>query len=83
MRTAAILQEPAGTVRSFGLPQTASLEGLAACFGVACPVHGQCARYAAVNRSQADPGTIATCQSGTTFPRFVKIDIEKQLPRAG
>ena len=79
MRTAAILQKPTGTVRSFDKPRTASLEGLAACFGVACPVHGQCARYAAVNRSQADAGTIATCQVGTTFPRFVKIDDERAV----
>ena len=75
MRIAAILQKPAQG--AFAVPHTASLEGIAACFGVACPVHGQCARYAAVNRSQADPGTIATCQSGTAFPRFVKIDMEK------
>ena len=73
MSTAALLQKPAQRL----LVGTASLKKLAACFGVTCPEHGECARYAAVNRSQADAGTIATCQRGTIFPLFVKIDREE------
>ena len=77
MSTAALLQKPTQPVREPTLVGDASLQTLPACFGVACPVHGQCARYAAVNRSQADAGTMATCQLGTTFPLFVKIDREE------
>ena len=73
MSTAALLQKPAQRL----LVGTASLEKLAACFGVTCPVHAHCARYSAVNRSQADSGTIATCQRGATFPLFTNIHREE------
>lgn len=72
MRIAVSIRDSGKTVRSFDASLTPSLERPDACFGVACPVHGQCARYAAVNRSQADARTIATCQRGRTFPLFVK-----------
>ena len=76
MRIAALFREPAQPVRLDNF-ETASSETLVACFGVTCPVHGQCARYAAVNRSQADAETMATCRHGTTFPLFVKMDMEE------
>jgi hypothetical protein len=47
---------------------------LPACFGVLCPLHSQCARYAAVSVSQADPNTLATCLEGERFPLFVAIE---------
>ena len=77
MRTAALLKRPVQPVRELAFAGVASLETLPACFGVTCQAHGECARYAAVNRSQADAGTMATCQRGTTFPLFVKIDREE------
>lgn len=43
-----------------------------ACFGVACPGRGQCARYAAVDQSAVDQDTLATCRSGIHFPLFMK-----------
>lgn len=46
---------------------------LRACFGVLCPNHGRCARYAAVAGSQADAETMATCLRGEAFPLFVEI----------
>ena len=52
-------------------------ERIAACFGVACPVHGECARYAAVNFSQAEVRTIGTCLSSGTYPLFIRIDLAK------
>jgi hypothetical protein len=45
-----------------------------ACFGVACPLHGGCARYAAVDDSRADPCTLVTCIDGTGYPMFVSLD---------
>ena len=77
MGTAALLQRSAPLAHEPADFVTPPFRTMAACFGVTCPVHGQCARYAAVNRSQADAGTIATCQRGTTFPLFVKIDREE------
>lgn len=46
---------------------------LRACFGVLCPNHGRCARYAAVVGSQADAQTMATCIRGEAFPLFLEI----------
>ena len=77
MRTAALLKKPVQPVRELAFAGVASLETLPACFGVTCPVHAHCARYSAVNRSQADSGTIATCQRGATFPLFINIDKEE------
>jgi hypothetical protein len=45
-----------------------------ACFGVLCPFHGTCARYAAVALSQADPDTLLTCAEGERFPLFVPLE---------
>jgi len=44
-----------------------------ACFGVACPTHGRCLRYAAVSGSAADPKTIDTCRVGERFPLFLPL----------
>ena len=41
------------------------------CFGVACACRGRCARYSAVDDSQADRDTLVTCVNGQTFPLFV------------
>jgi len=49
-----------------------ALTPLAACFGVACPVHDRCERYAAVDHSQADARTMGTCRTGSAFPLFVQ-----------
>jgi hypothetical protein len=45
-----------------------------ACFGVLCPFHRNCARYAAVALSQADPDTLLTCAEGEHFPLFVPLE---------
>jgi len=43
-----------------------------ACFGVVCPLHGRCARYAAVEHSTADADTRVTCQTeDRMFPLFL------------
>jgi len=49
----------------------ASRSALRPCFGVACACRGRCARYSAVDDSQADPDTLVTCVKGQTFPLFV------------
>jgi hypothetical protein len=48
-------------------------EPFRACFGVGCPRHSRCARYAAVVRSQASPKTIGTCLKGNIYPLFVAV----------
>ncbi len=45
---------------------------LTACFGVACRCRARCARYAAVDDSQASPGTLVTCAKGKSLPLFVE-----------
>jgi hypothetical protein len=45
------------------------------CFGIACSVHYRCARYAAVDRSEADARTMGTCRQGDIFPMFVQLGI--------
>jgi len=52
-------------------PAVASRSALTPCFGVACACRGRCARYSAVDDSQADPDTLVTCVKGQTFPLFV------------
>jgi hypothetical protein len=49
----------------------ATRPSLQACFGVACSQHGRCARYAAVDTSQASPTTIGTCVKDGVYPLFV------------
>ena len=49
-----------------------------ACHGIACPLHSRCARWHAVQGSQADPNTMGTCLEGEGFPEFV----EHVVPRA-
>jgi len=46
-----------------------------ACFGIACPRHALCARYAAVDDSRADPGTMVTCTDGRRFPMFLSLAV--------
>ena len=53
-----------------------------ACFGVVCPSHSRCARYAAVGLSQADPYTIVTCFDGESFPLFVELQTVQAAARA-
>lgn len=44
-----------------------------ACYGVLCPQHGQCGRYAAVEATSPDQ-TIATCDDGRAErPLFIPI----------
>ena len=45
-----------------------------ACFGVVCPNHGHCTRYAAVDTSAVDPDTLVTCRIGDRFPLFIVIE---------
>lgn len=44
-----------------------------ACFGVMCPLHGECARYLAVNGTQADAKTIGTCHTPIGYPQFQQV----------
>jgi hypothetical protein len=53
-------------------PAGAERPVLRACFGVACVCRGHCARYAAVDDSQANPETLVTCARGKSLPLFVK-----------
>jgi hypothetical protein len=46
---------------------------LRACFGVGCPNHHRCARYAAVVDSQANPATMGTCLRRDAYPLFVEV----------
>jgi hypothetical protein len=50
-----------------------SPQPMLACFGVACPGHGHCARYAAVDCSSVDRDTLVSCRSGDRFPLFIAI----------
>lgn len=44
-----------------------------ACYGITCPQHGQCARYAAVEESSPSE-TIATCEEAPGVrPLFVSL----------
>ena len=45
---------------------------LRACFGVGCPHHHRCARYAAVVDSQASRTTMGTCRTADAYPLFVE-----------
>lgn len=45
-----------------------------ACYGVACHQHKDCARYYAVNGSQADPKTMGTCLKGGERPGFLALE---------
>jgi hypothetical protein len=46
---------------------------LRACFGVGCPHHHHCARYAAVVDSQASLTTMGTCRRDDTYPLFMEV----------
>jgi hypothetical protein len=52
-------------------PVPAIRSALRPCFGVACACRSRCARYSAVDDSQADPDTLVTCVKGQAFPLFV------------
>jgi len=54
-----------------------SAPALRPCFGIACSVHHRCARYAAVDRSEADARTIGTCRQGESFPMFIQLRVER------
>lgn len=42
------------------------------CFGVLCPYHQRCSKYAAIEaESRGEP--IATCFDGDSFPGFVEL----------
>ncbi len=49
------------------------------CFGVCCPQHGECARYAAMDGSVGDHSRISTCDDHGTGdrPLFVAV-VEEQ-----
>lgn len=49
------------------------MDMLRPCFGVGCSHHHRCARYAAVDGSQADGETIGTCLKSGVYPMFVQI----------
>ena len=49
------------------------VEPFHACFGVGCPQHSRCARYAAVDSSQASTKTIGTCFDGRLYPLFLEV----------
>jgi len=61
---------PAGPIATTPTPIPTRLPA-PACFGVACPMHGRCERYAAVSGSAADERTIVSCRVGDRFPLFV------------
>lgn len=42
-----------------------------ACHGIACLSHSQCARWHAVQGSEADHNTMGTCLDGDHYPEFV------------
>lgn len=46
------------------------------CFGVMCPLHQQCARYAAAEGSPTV--TIGTCEEQGERPLFVQLEVEAQ-----
>jgi hypothetical protein len=46
---------------------------LLACFGVACPRHHRCARYAAVTDPRGDSSPIGTCLKDAAYPMFIEI----------
>ena len=48
-------------------------KGAQACFGVCCPMHHQCERYAAVSQTEASPDTRATCMEFKTYPLFLTV----------
>jgi hypothetical protein len=49
-----------------------------ACYGICCPMHGRCERYAAVESTSIDH-TIATCDDGADGrPLFVGLVIDKK-----
>ena len=47
-----------------------------ACFGVCCPDHGKCARYAAVNGAPASLPRIGFCETGEDGARVLFLAIE-------
>jgi hypothetical protein len=61
--------DPIGSSAVAGVAETP----LRPCFGVACRGRGRCARYAAVDDSQADPATLLTCATVRGFPLFVAL----------
>lgn len=83
-----VMQDPLARSVSRGAESSADVDRqpLRACFGVACPVRGRCARYAAVGNAPADPQTMVTCQRGADFPLFAQVVDEvpvTQASRAG
>ncbi len=51
-----------------------------ACFGVCCPVHGRCTRYAAVDGAPASLPIIATCERDAERPLFIDQRAEQEVP---
>jgi hypothetical protein len=52
-----------------------------ACFGVCCPQHGQCARYAAVE-SAWGADSIATCDDDGTGQRPLFLQLQREEAEA-
>lgn len=44
-----------------------------ACHGIACAHHARCARWQAVQGSEADPNTMGTCVTNDGYPEFIEI----------
>jgi hypothetical protein len=43
------------------------------CFGIACPLHGTCELYAAVE-GEHETEPIDTCMNGTEFPLYKRLE---------
>ena len=52
---------------------------LRACFGVGCPHHHRCARYAAVVDSTASRTIMGTCRRDDTYPMFVDVGVDRSV----
>lgn len=72
-RPATAASAPAGSPVGANPVPALGARTMLACFGMACPTRGLCARYAAVDQSGVDRDTLATCRSGTHFPLFMRL----------
>lgn len=48
-----------------------------ACYGVTCPQHGRCARYAAVEHTPVDHTIATCCDAAGARPLFVELKAER------
>ena len=77
MAPASDIERPADSYEHSAFLSSAAT--LTACFGVACLFHDRCARYAAVDLSEPDSGTMGTCRQGNSFPSFVALPAQKAV----